>query len=798
MKVLAMKKSMLSMSCNPRPAGVLTAGLLLVFRCLLPAQQSLPWYEPFDYPPERLGVSGAASSSVWTLGSTGSSADCVQVSDSAALSYSGLDFNAASRGALIATTTTTRNKGVLFTTVSSGRLYNSFLLNVKSLPSGNRVFACLSTSTGGSTSMGNPSASVWLDSSGRLLISKASTTTPAATHPSALATNTTYLIVTRYDFTVTPHQFALWLNPPTNTFGGPDPGNPDIATTASSDQASLSSWWFHHISSTPQMVAAVDEIRVGTSWADVTPPRVSAPTKLGFVTQPTTTPVNTPLNPIVVQVQDAYGAAVATSNVPVTVSLYISGSTGVLSGTTTKLTDANGQATFTDLTLNRPAVVNLLSASAPGLTTGISGLFEVVPGGTPKSPRITEVLATPTAVILRGTNGDAGAPFQLLASTNLSVPRSNWTVLGTFNFDGSGNFNFTNPISPGAPQRFFCIRPLGGGAGGGSEPPSGYATAGPGITGGAGGPVYIITNIVGFIAAASNNPAPATLLILSNLTLSSAGSFYLGPNKTLIGVGTNVTITGDLAIYGTQEVSQPATNIIIRNLVFTNPNGWGEGDGITLKYGGRNVWVDHCTFVDCSDGMVDATRESDFLTVSWCRFYYTVPNFASHPDVNLIGGSDSDTTDLGKLHVTFHHNWWGAYCRERMPSVRFGRAHVYNNYYNSTNNNYCVRTRLYAEVLVENNFFEFVQNPWERLVTTGTPGKLRASGNITNNCTWNTNYNTGVSGAIVEIPDGSETLTAGDPLGLNPPPYAYTLQSAADAKQAVIEGAGAGRGPFAP
>ncbi|MCX8092009.1 MAG: hypothetical protein N3I86_13925 [Verrucomicrobiae bacterium] len=632
----------------------------------------------------------------------------------------------------------------------------------------------------------------------QLLIAKASTQTPAATHPTPLATNTTYLIVTRYDFDANPNQFALWVNPPTNTFGGADPGNPDISTTAGTDQSSLSSWWFHHIGSTPQMVAAVDEIRVGTTWAQVTPPRVSVPAKLAFTTQPTTAVQGATMSPVVVQVQDPYGGNIAQSNVPVTVSLFLSGSTGVLSGTLTRLTDATGKATFNDLSISRRAVVNILGASAPGLTNAISALFEVLPGGAPKSPRITDVLALPNAIVLRGTNGDAGQPYQLLSSTSLATSRSNWTVLGTFNFDGTGGFNITNAVSPGTPAQFFCLRPLGsGGGGGGSEPPSGYATVG-GITGGAGGPVHIITNIVGFIAAASNNPAPATLLILSNLTLSSSGSFYLGPNKTLIGVGTNVTITGNLAIFGAQEVSQPATNIIIRNLVFTNPNGWGEGDGITLKYGGRNVWVDHCTFVDCSDGMLDATRESDFLTVSWCRFYYTVPNFASHPDVNLIGGSDSDTGDLGKLHVTFHHNWWGANCRERMPSIRFGRGHVYNNYYNSSGNNYCVRTRLFAEVLVENNFFENVQNPWERLVTSGTPGKLRASGNITNNCTWNTNYNTGVSGAVVQIPDGSETLTAGDPVGLNPPPYPYTLRPAADVKTVVMDGAGAGRGPFAP
>ena len=32
--------------------------------------------------------------------------------------------------------------------------------------------------------------------------------------------------------------------------------------------------------------------------------------------------------------------------------------------------------------------------------------------------------------------------------------------------------------------------------------------------------------------------------------------------------------------------------------------------------------------------------------------------------------------------------------RERMPSIRFGTVHIYNNYYSSAGNNYCVRVRL--------------------------------------------------------------------------------------------------------
>ena len=105
------------------------------------------------------------------------------------------------------------------------------------------------------------------------------------------------------------------------------------------------------------------------------------------------------------------------------------------------------------------------------------------------------------------------------------------------------------------------------------------------------------------------------------------------------------------------------------------------------------------------------------MTVSWCKFHYTRNN--GHNFVNLIGSSDTATEDRGKLHVTFHHNWWGNLCIERMPRVRFGQVHVYNNYYSATGNNYAVRAALESQNLVENNYFDGTADPWEYYTTSG-------------------------------------------------------------------------------
>jgi pectate lyase len=336
----------------------------------------------------------------------------------------------------------------------------------------------------------------------------------------------------------------------------------------------------------------------------------------------------------------------------------------------------------------------------------------------------------------------------------------------------------------------------------------GYADYNFNLTGGSGGTtvdVYQLSDMAGWYGTDDNplpNSNPAVLRIHGTVTLRTNGDTYFGNNKTIIGVGTNAHLIGDIGLYG-------CSNIIIRNLEITNPQSlsYGEGDAISCKNGPNHIWIDHCTLHDTDDGIVDVTRGGDFVTVSYCKFYYTAPT--GHEDVNLIGGSDSDSsTDSGKLHVTFHHNWWGALCRERMISCRFGRAHVFNNYYNiGAADNYCNRTRLYAEMLVEGNWFENVKNPWELLTTSGTTGKVLAQYNnvgyldTSYNVQWLNGWYSGQS-----LVPGTDTLTPSswnpasltDPDPSNVPPYAYTLDNASDVPGIVTNNCGAGKGPFAP
>jgi pectate lyase len=315
--------------------------------------------------------------------------------------------------------------------------------------------------------------------------------------------------------------------------------------------------------------------------------------------------------------------------------------------------------------------------------------------------------------------------------------------------------------------------------------PDGYATLNGGTTGGASGPTVTVSTLAELEFYLDDEAGPCIILIQGTINLGGS-NVRVRDNKTIIGLGTDATLVGDLKVDGNN-------NIIIRNLTFTNPNGAGDKDGLTLQ-DCRNVWVDHCTFVDCDDGSLDISHGADWITVSWCHFYYTNPA-ADHRFANLVGHSDSgsaEVEDTGKLHITYHHNWWGQLVHERMPRVRFGRVHVYNNFYNSPGNNNCIRAARDSQILVENNYFDSVKNVWERYVTVGVDGKVSASNNIEVNTTWSA----GNDSNSIQIP-GTDILST-DANGLNPPPYSYVLDPAASIPHAITNNAGAGKGPFAP
>ena len=200
---------------------------------------------------------------------------------------------------------------------------------------------------------------------------------------------------------------------------------------------------------------------------------------------------------------------------------------------------------------------------------------------------------------------------------------------------------------------------------------------------------------------------------------SKSITVHVPPNTSIIGMdnaklkGVNLVLDSD--------------NVIIRNIQFESPYdyfpSWDPNDGpegnwnsqydsISIK-GGTHIWIDHSSFQDgpetvekyfgrkCEhrDGLVDITNEADYITISYSTF-------ANHNKTMLIGSSDSKISDEGKLHVTLHHNYFHDVV-QRLPRVRFGQVHVYNNYFASdiTNGEYAYvyalgvgkKSQIYAE-----------------------------------------------------------------------------------------------------
>ncbi|EEY16304.1 hypothetical protein D7B24_001134 [Verticillium nonalfalfae] len=221
----------------------------------------------------------------------------------------------------------------------------------------------------------------------------------------------------------------------------------------------------------------------------------------------------------------------------------------------------------------------------------------------------------------------------------------------------------------------------------------GFAKSNPiGVTtGGKGGPTVVATTAAELIAAVAGND-PKIVRVKGDITL--AARLKVGSNKSLIGVGWSAHITGaGIDVFN-------GDNVILQNLKISYIV---DNDCITIRNSTR-VWVDHNEFTsditqgpDAYDGQVDIIRGSDYITVSWNYFH-------DHWKSSLIGNNpDFRDIDSGKLHVTYHHNWWKN-MGTRGPAGRFGRQHVYNNLYEDFLYQ-AIHSRSDNQVLVEGNVF---------------------------------------------------------------------------------------------
>ncbi|MES5824097.1 polysaccharide lyase family 1 protein [Streptomyces sp. RG80] len=291
-------------------------------------------------------------------------------------------------------------------------------------------------------------------------------------------------------------------------------------------------------------------------------------------------------------------------------------------------------------------------------------------------------------------------------------------------------------------------------AGAADSAPVGF---GAGTTGGGSASAVTVSTLAAFKTAVTGSSAK---VVRVNGLISLSGQVDIGSNTTVLGVGSSSGFTG-----GGLRLKK-VSNVVIRNLNISKP--LAPADGVEVQ-ASTKVWIDHNSFSadrshdkDYYDGLLDINHGSDNVTVSW-------NTFKEHFKGSLVGHSDNNASeDTGRLRVTYHHNRFSN-VYSRVPSLRFGTGHFYNNYVDGAET--ACHSRMGAQMLVENNVFRNTGVA----VTTNRSSDVDGYANLRGN---------DLGGAATEISRVGTFTT---------PPYGYTAESASTVVASVTSGAGTGK-----
>ncbi len=188
---------------------------------------------------------------------------------------------------------------------------------------------------------------------------------------------------------------------------------------------------------------------------------------------------------------------------------------------------------------------------------------------------------------------------------------------------------------------------------------------------------------------------------------------------TIEGIGEDAIIDG-WGIHFMAATSGRGIGFEARNLTFINyPEDAlgleGVQSGSTLTIPVQRGWLHNLTFYPGfsanpaesdkanGDGSADFKR-GQYLTLSYSQF------IGAHK-TNLVGSSDSSL----QFHITMHHNLWQNNA-SRIPLARQANIHMYNNVFETTDDNqneasYAQNTRADAYIFSEANYFYGTKNP---------------------------------------------------------------------------------------
>jgi hypothetical protein len=388
------------------------------------AQVTLPNYEPFNFTAGTFLVSTNQTASNWANLNSG---DPINIG-SGNLSYNGL---VASTGNKISFDGTGMDAAKTFTQQTNGTVYCSFILNVTSLGSLNTsggYFFGLNEGTN-TTTYG---ATVWAKANGTgfdLGInprSATATNTVWTTSAGAKPTNTPILVVASYSIVsgASNDVVKMWVNP---NLGTTEPtANYTVTNNGTADLANLNRVFIRQDSATATPFVEMDEMRIGSTWADVTPAAVVA-TAPGAPTVDSVSSINQALS---------VGFTAGTNNgSSITNYQY---STNGTNGTFTAFNPAQTNSPLTISNLVNGTTYSLafkaVNSVGPGASTPATN---GTPYTTPAVPTVTGVTSSNRALSVAFTAG---------TNNGSSITNYQYSTNGT-----SGTFTAFNPAQTNSP-----------------------------------------------------------------------------------------------------------------------------------------------------------------------------------------------------------------------------------------------------------------------------------------------------------------------------------------------------------
>jgi len=236
--------------------------------------------------------------------------------------------------------------------------------------------------------------------------------------------------------------------------------------------------------------------------------------------------------------------------------------------------------------------------------------------------------------------------------------------------------------------------------------------------GGVGGRVYWVTNSndsgPGSLRAALESSEKLWIRFARNVSIKLRDRIRVRSHKTVDGRGRSVALSGDgLLLLG-------ARHVIVSDITLRD----GKVDAIGIKGGASHIWVHHCDLSNYEDGLIDITRDSSAVTVSWNRLH-------DH-DKGMVIGLQREHCDDSHQFVTVHHNLFDR-VRQRAPRVAQSWVHHYNNVHLAWSI-YAVSVSELGEVYAEQNYFEAAgQKTTFRFDLDSGEGYLRSVGNVFRN-----------------------------------------------------------------